>query len=111
MALSAPQGRRVPSSFPPSITRCHEPVSLSPCRFNRSVIVPCGVSVVSTIKSSPPMVADELRRQADDFIELSELAPLIARNPSERAARPAVSSNPNTDSLDDGSHDQLMRTA
>ena len=25
------------------------------------------------------MVADELRRQADDFIELSELAPLIAR--------------------------------
>src|ERR671924_293411 len=48
------------------------------------------VSVVSTIKSSPPMVADELRRQADDFIELSELAPLIARNPSERAPRPAV---------------------
>jgi hypothetical protein len=36
------------------------------------------------------MVADELRRQADDFIELSELAPLIARNPSERVARPAV---------------------
>src|SRR5215468_998404 len=48
------------------------------------------VSVVSTIKSSPPMVADELRRQADDFIELSELAPLIARNPSERPQRPAV---------------------
>jgi uncharacterized LabA/DUF88 family protein len=41
------------------------------------------VSVVSTIKSSPPMVADELRRQADDFIELAELAPLIARNPRE----------------------------
>src|SRR5580692_6728078 len=48
------------------------------------------VSVVSTIKSSPPMVADELRRQADDFIELSELAPLIARNPSERVQRPAA---------------------
>src|SRR6201993_2144394 len=47
------------------------------------------VSVVSTIKSSPPMVADELRRQADDFIELSELAPLIARNPSERTPRAA----------------------
>src|SRR5579871_6560006 len=47
------------------------------------------VSVVSTIKSSPPMVADELRRQADDFIELSDLAPLIARNPSERTPRPA----------------------
>jgi hypothetical protein len=35
------------------------------------------------------MVADELRRQADDFIELAELAPLIARNPSERTPRPA----------------------
>jgi uncharacterized LabA/DUF88 family protein len=45
------------------------------------------VSVVSTIKSSPPMVADELRRQADDFMELADLAPLIARNPSERTPR------------------------
>jgi len=44
------------------------------------------VSVVSTIKSSPPMVADELRRQADDFIELAELAPLIARNPRDNGA-------------------------
>jgi uncharacterized LabA/DUF88 family protein len=37
------------------------------------------VSVVSTIRSSPPMVADELRRQADNFIELDELSTLIAR--------------------------------
>src|SRR5687768_5674387 len=37
------------------------------------------VSVVSTIRSSPPMVADELRRQADNFIELDELSALIAR--------------------------------
>jgi uncharacterized LabA/DUF88 family protein len=46
------------------------------------------VSVVSTLKSSPPVVADELRRQADDFIELSDLAPLIARSPRENDARP-----------------------
>jgi len=38
------------------------------------------VSVVSTIRSSPPMVADELRRQADVFIELQELAPHIMRS-------------------------------
>jgi uncharacterized LabA/DUF88 family protein len=44
------------------------------------------VSVVSTLKSSPPVVADELRRQADDFIELSDLAPLIARSPRENGA-------------------------
>lgn len=31
------------------------------------------VTVVSTIKSNPPMIADELRRQADHFIELTEL--------------------------------------
>ncbi len=37
------------------------------------------VSVVSTIRSAPPMVADELRRQADNFIELEDLSPLIAR--------------------------------
>jgi uncharacterized LabA/DUF88 family protein len=38
------------------------------------------VSVVSTIRSQPPMVADELRRQADAFIELQDLAPQIARS-------------------------------
>jgi uncharacterized LabA/DUF88 family protein len=37
------------------------------------------VSVVSTIRSAPPMIADELRRQADVFIELQELAPQIMR--------------------------------
>ena len=37
------------------------------------------VSVVSTVRSSPPMVADELRRQADVFIELQDLAPQIMR--------------------------------
>lgn len=37
------------------------------------------VTVVSTIKSSPPMVADELRRQSDHFIELQDIADQIAR--------------------------------
>src|SRR3546814_1279699 len=31
-------------------------------------------SVVSTIRSSPPMIADKLRRQADQFIDLDQLA-------------------------------------
>jgi len=31
------------------------------------------VTVVSTIRSKPPMIADELRRQADVFVELNEL--------------------------------------
>jgi uncharacterized LabA/DUF88 family protein len=37
------------------------------------------VTVVSTISSLPPMIADELRRQADVFTDLIELKPLIAR--------------------------------
>jgi len=41
------------------------------------------VSVVSTIRSQPPMIADELRRQADDFIELDELRGVIGRPPRE----------------------------
>ncbi len=44
------------------------------------------VTVVSTVRSQPPMVADELRRQADSFIELQELAPRIARDPAAREA-------------------------
>ena len=43
------------------------------------------VTVVSTIRSQPPMVADELRRQADHFLELQDLAPAIARKHSPRA--------------------------
>ncbi len=39
----------------------------------------CRVTVVSTTRSEPPMVSDDLRRQADNFIELSDLADLIAR--------------------------------
>ncbi len=60
------------------------------------------------------MVADELRRQADDFIELSELAPLIARNPSERPARPAVAAtngHREADDYADAPAEQLMRSA
>jgi uncharacterized LabA/DUF88 family protein len=37
------------------------------------------VTVVSTVKSSPPMAADELRRQADQFVELMDLADEIGR--------------------------------
>ena len=37
------------------------------------------VTVVSTIRSVPPMVADELRRQAVVFVELQDLAPSIMR--------------------------------
>lgn len=46
------------------------------------------VSVVSTIASTPPMISDELRRQADSFIELEDLQEVIGR--------PARSGEPRT---------------
>src|SRR5271163_4151499 len=37
------------------------------------------VTVVSTVKSQPPMASDDLRRQADVFIDLADLADIIGR--------------------------------
>jgi len=45
------------------------------------------VSVVSTNATQPSMVADELRRQADEFIDLTLLAPKIGRDPVDRPER------------------------
>ena len=50
------------------------------------------VTVISTIASQPPMIADELRRQADVFTDLVELQSKLGRDPAERpAAREPVS--------------------
>ena len=37
------------------------------------------VTVISTFRTHPPIAADELRRQADIFVELQDIAPRIAR--------------------------------
>ena len=44
-------------------------------------------TVVSTIKSQPPMAGDELRRQADSFVDLADLSDIIGRPPRERLPR------------------------
>src|SRR6187549_2074214 len=49
------------------------------------------VSVVSTLQTQPPMVADELRRQADQFIDLADLEDQVCRDQSARAERPVSS--------------------
>jgi uncharacterized LabA/DUF88 family protein len=49
------------------------------------------VSVCSTIRSQPPMISDDLRRQADNFIDLEDLREVIGRPPREprpEGARP-----------------------
>jgi uncharacterized LabA/DUF88 family protein len=45
------------------------------------------VSVVSTLTTRPPMVADDLRRQGDQFIDLADLRDEIGRDPVDRDAR------------------------
>jgi uncharacterized LabA/DUF88 family protein len=45
------------------------------------------VSVVSTLSTRPPMVADDLRRQADQFIDILDMRPEIGREASDRDVR------------------------
>lgn len=46
------------------------------------------VTVVSTIRSAPPMISDELRRQADQFIDLDTLRGSLGRNQDNRSHAP-----------------------
>jgi uncharacterized LabA/DUF88 family protein len=45
------------------------------------------VTVVSTVKSQPPMASDELRRQADAFVDLADLVDIIGRPARDRLPR------------------------
>lgn len=53
------------------------------------------VTVVSTVKSNPPMASDELRRQADRFVDLAELESVIGRAGGPR--RPAKTTDEDDD--------------
>ena len=45
----------------------------------------CRVTVVSTVQTNPPMVADEIRRQSDVFIDLADIEQSISRGPAREA--------------------------
>lgn len=45
------------------------------------------VSVVSSVNTQPPMISDELRRQADAFIDLVDLQARIGRETNDRSGR------------------------
>src|SRR5579872_3985044 len=45
------------------------------------------VTVASTVTTQPPMAADELRRQADTFLDLAEMQQKIGRDPGDRGPR------------------------
>ena len=52
------------------------------------------VTVISTVRTSPPMIGDDLRRQADEFIELSDIAPEFTRRPPDQRTRYAQRATP-----------------
>ncbi len=52
------------------------------------------VSVISSLRTTPPMVGDDLRRQADCFLELADLAPNFTRRPTEPRRRAEGSAEP-----------------
>jgi uncharacterized LabA/DUF88 family protein len=64
-------------------------------------------SVVSTLTTRPPMVADELRRQTDQFIDLSDLREEIGRDPAEREMRQRDRVPPNHQHQSPGSFEEF----
>ena len=62
------------------------------------------VTVVSTLATQPPMIADELRRQADHFVDLSTMQSKVGRDPAERQQRQA--DRPQTDTFQDEFEDE-----
>jgi uncharacterized LabA/DUF88 family protein len=46
------------------------------------------VSIVSTLATQPPMIADELRRQADQFIDLADIESIVGRRTQPRRIEP-----------------------
>jgi uncharacterized LabA/DUF88 family protein len=65
------------------------------------------VTVVSTIRSQPPMIADELRRQADAFLELQDLQPSIARSLPSRDDRHVASA----EDVSGGEDEDILQSA
>ncbi|MEL7027750.1 MAG: NYN domain-containing protein [Pseudomonadota bacterium] len=59
------------------------------------------VTVVSTVKSSPPMAADDLRRQADNFLDLATLMDKVGRKQSSRPRETVRDEEDDYDDLDE----------
>lgn len=57
------------------------------------------VTVISTMSSQPPMIADDLRRQADHFVDLMTLRADVGRELAERPPRRIEPQEPADDNL------------
>lgn len=64
------------------------------------------VSIVSTVKSSPPMASDELRRQSDSFFDLADLEGVIGRRGAP-ARKPRETENDYDDDFEETFEDEF----
>ena len=55
------------------------------------------VTVVSTLTTPTPMIADDLRRQADFFLDVAELAKTVGRTPPPERSPPVDRTPPVTE--------------
>jgi len=69
------------------------------------------VTVVSTVVTQPPMIADELRRQADIFLDITELRSKVGRDPVERQERAPREPRENRDAAERHTPQFLQRSA
>lgn len=69
------------------------------------------VTVVSTMRSQPPMIADELRRQADQFIDLETLRDTVGRANTDRPAAAPIRNDDDGFYDDEDEDDELDRPA
>lgn len=59
------------------------------------------VTVISSLKTNPSMISDDLRRQADHFLDLADLTDRIGRSSDGRPARRDDYDDDNYDDYDD----------
>lgn len=71
------------------------------------------VTVISSIKTSPPMIGDELRRQADQFIDLADISQEFTRDQRElrepRVSRPIEDNSGEAEIIEDNRDTGLVR--
>ena len=68
------------------------------------------VTVISTIRSQPAMIADELRRQADAFLDLADLADHITRRQVEQRPRASQAAGRSTGPSHGSPHGPIRAT-
>jgi len=69
------------------------------------------VAVVSTVKTTPPMIADDLRRQADEFLELADISANFTRRQTEPRSpkTPARTPTPADPFVEDAGNTEMPR--